>query len=123
MNAMSTYADGFEKSFSNQSELLGFLKGIDGKTIWDRKKAKEIRFIAMDPESETVKQLAERYKQRGMEDVISDTIKNAKLMLSVEGEIYPIRKTAFKTIYERARVSGNSLGEIPREQLAQVLNY
>jgi len=123
MNTMATCADGFIKSFSNQSELLDFLRGIDGNTVWDRKKANELRFEALIPESEKVQQLTESYRQRGMEDVINDTQKNAKLLLNVNGATYPVRRTAFKTIFERARVSGNSLTEIPREQLAEVLNY
>lgn len=52
----------------------------------------------------------------------SDTAENLCLTLEVDGVIYPLRNTAYKSLLDRAKISGTSLPKLSRETLSKTLN-
>lgn len=53
---------------------------------------------------------------------MEDTAENLGLAVRVDGELYPARMTAYKSLLDRAKIGGNSLPKLHREILAEVLN-
>lgn len=56
------------------------------------------------------------------EDAINDTAEHLGLALRVNGELYPVRETAYKTLLDRAKIGGSALTKLKRDTLAEVLN-
>ena len=42
--------------------------------------------------------------------------------MRVNGELYPVRLTAYKSLLDRAKIGGTALPKLSREVLAEVLN-
>ena len=42
--------------------------------------------------------------------------------MRVNGELYPVRMTAYKSLLDRAKIGGTALPKLSREVLAEVLN-
>ena len=53
---------------------------------------------------------------------VEDTVENLGLALRVDGSYYPVRGTAYKSLLDRAKISGTALSKLSREKLASVLN-
>lgn len=53
---------------------------------------------------------------------VEDTAENLGLALRVDGSYYPVRGTAYKSLLDRAKISGTALSKLSREKLASVLN-
>ena len=63
------------------------------------------------------------YRNNGKAEILADTMENTSILLSVNGEEYPVRSCALKTILERARISGYALSKVSTEVFTQILNY
>jgi hypothetical protein len=63
------------------------------------------------------------YENNGKGEILADTMKNTSILMSVNGENYPVRSCALKTILERARISGYALSKVTSEVFTQILNY
>ena len=55
-------------------------------------------------------------------DAVEDTANNLGLAIRVEGELYPVRTTAYKSLLDRAKIGGTALPKLDRGILADVLN-
>lgn len=55
-------------------------------------------------------------------EAVEDTIKNLRLAMRVDSELYPIRVTAYKSLLDRAKISGSVLAKLSRDKLADILN-
>ena len=116
------YADNFSQQFKTEGSFLEFLKNSDSRAEWKTQQTKSLRFVALDEGTETTERLIEHYRELGKEGVISDTIANTSLVLKAEGNYYPVRSCAIKTILDRAQISGKALQKVPKKVLARMLN-
>lgn len=55
-------------------------------------------------------------------DAVEDTANNLGLAIRVDGELYPVRMTAYKSLLDRAKIGGTALPKLDRGILADVLN-
>jgi len=116
------YADGFSAVFMHQEDFLEFLKNIVRNSIWDRKKSKDLRLMAINEDSKIAAELKEQYAEEGLDDIIADTIRNTGLALKVENKCYPVRDCAVRTILDRAGISGPALRRVDRNVYSRILN-
>lgn len=56
------------------------------------------------------------------EEAVKDTAENLGLAIRIDGELYPVRSTAYKSLLDRAKIGGTALPKIDRGVLAQTLN-
>ncbi len=56
------------------------------------------------------------------QEALDDTAENLGLAMRVGGELYPMRSTAYKSLLDRAKISGSALPKLKRDTLAKVLN-
>ena len=56
------------------------------------------------------------------EESIRDTATHLGLALRINGELYPVRETAYKSLLDRAKIGGSALPKLKRSTLAEVIN-
>lgn len=56
------------------------------------------------------------------EEAVRDTADNLGLALHLDGSLYPVRTTAYKSLLDRAKINGSGLTKLSKNELAQVLN-
>ena len=117
------YKDNFSASEKGFLDLLELVKEIESGDRWFTVPAKGIRFEALPKEPMYLDSTALKFNLTDDEkDVLSDTMKGSGLVVNIEGTFYFVRDCAIRTIYERAKISGNALGRLTRENLCDVLN-
>ena len=52
----------------------------------------------------------------------ADTVRGLGLALRVDGSLYPVRDTAYRSLLERAKLAGSVLPKLSRPKLARTLN-
>lgn len=115
MNEAKVFADGFQISFAEEKELLGFLHNRSQTSKWMRKPTKELRLVPIEKIQQTEAVI-------GDTEVLSDTEKNTQLMLKTKEAYYPVRDCAIKTILNRAGISGSGLNRLDKKNYARVIN-
>lgn len=126
MSEAAIYTDDYCQSFDQEFNFLDFIRAIDSRSVWKTNTAKRIRFVALEkdkPAPKSIQPALEQLKSSGQQPIITDTMKNTQLFLCADKDYLPVRNCAIKTILERARVNGNSLGNVSKDKLAKILNY
>lgn len=82
MNETRVFEDGYRGIFREQDDFLACLKRISENSFWKRRKAKNLRLVAITEGSKMAEEMKERYVNDGLdEDIITDTIVNTGLLL------------------------------------------
>lgn len=110
----SIYKDTFTADFIKEPEFLDFLRQREKNGVWTKRQTKAIRFEALEDDN-----IPHGYDA----DIINDTLKGTKLLMTTDEDAIPVRGCAIKSILERARISGNALNKVEKPILAQILNY
>ena len=113
--------DNFEANFDNYPSMLSYHQALSMASSWRRCKVKDLHVEPLDPASPLYGHPA-AFAAGTSEDAIEDTAANLGLALNVDGSIYPVRSTAYKTLTERAKINGTALPKLSRKDLANVLN-
>ena len=123
MNETRVFEDGYRGIFREQDDFLACLKRISENSFWKRRKAKNLRLVAITEGSKMAEEMKERYVNDGLdEDIITDTIVNTGLLLIDKNEYYPVRGCAIKSILDRAGIQGSGLRRVERNVYARILN-
>lgn len=110
------YHDDFEKIFNKVDELIMFLRNMETGKRWEVKKANTLSVVAAGKiPTDKISSLEEL-------DSYKDTLDNSGLYLKSGKKKYPVGLTAMKTIYDRCRLHGAVLGDIPKDDLVTILN-
>jgi len=123
MNEARVFEDGYRGIFREQDDFLACLKRIGENSFWKRRKAKNLRLVAITEGSQMAEEMKERYINDGLdEDIITDTIVNTGLLLKDKNEYYPVRGCAIKSILDRTGIQGNGLRRVEKNVYARILN-
>lgn len=123
MNEARVFEDSYRGIFREQDDFLACLKRIEENSFWKRRKAKNLRLVAISEGSQIAEEMKERYISDGLdEDIITDTIVNTGLLLKDKNEYYPVRGCAIKSILDRAGIQGNGLKRVEKNVYARILN-
>lgn len=113
--------DNFTTTFSTYPEMLSHHERLSKESVWRRCKVSELHVEPLDLNSALYGNLSE-FVAGTSNEAVSDTAENLGLALRVGGDLYPIRMTAYKTLLDRAKISGTALPKLKRKELADVLN-
>ena len=119
MTESKIYADNFRCTFRDSDQLLDFLKERKDNSLWMVAPSQSLQFTPLVKDTEIGNLYMQLYQSNGKAEILADTMENTSLMLSVNGENYPVRSCALKTILERARISGNALNKVSKTVLTQ----
>ena len=101
--------------------MLSHHERLSKESVWRRCKVSELHVEPLDLTSALYGNLSE-FVAGTSNEAVSDTAENLGLALRVGGDLYPIRMTAYKTLLDRAKISGTALPKLKRKELADVLN-
>lgn len=117
------YADNYSVTFNEPDEFLGFLKERKENSMWMTAPSKALQFQPLEKDTPMGNLYMQIYEHNGRAEILADTMENTSILLSVNGNDYPVRSCALKTILERARISGHALSKVSTSVFTQILNY
>ena len=112
------FCDGYSVSFSTFDEMRAYHEALSRESLWLHCSVSELRVMPVTSESAPWY----GYAPCVSEDAVADTAQNLGLAVRVCGEAYPLRQTAWKSLLDRAKLSGSVLPKLSREKLADILN-
>ena len=113
--------DNYATTFDNYPSMLSYHQSLSIGTHWHRCKVKDLHVEPLDGSSPLCGNPAAFATGTSM-DAVTDTVENLGLALQVDGVLYPLRSTAYKTLLDRAKIGGTALPKLSRKELAGVLN-
>ena len=118
---MLTCKDDFATTFDSYPEMIHFHESLSKGTVWRRCKVKDLHVEPLDASS-ALCTTPSAFVPGTSEDAVADTVENLGRALRVGGDLYPLRTTAYKTLLDRAKISGTALPKLKKAELAAVLN-
>jgi len=118
---MEKCCDSYNTTFGSYPVMLDYHQMQAESSRWLRCSVNELSVEALDADSANYANPSLFAADVG-EEAIKDTTEHLGLALKVQGELYPIRETAYKTLLDRAKINGSILPKLKRETLANVLN-
>lgn len=118
---MQKCQDCYCTTFGSYSEMLNYHQEQERNSQWIRCKVSDLSVEPLDKSSAN-------YFNPGVfasdvsEESIRDTADHLGLAIKVNGELYPVRETAYKSLLDRAKIGGSALPKLKRDTLADVLN-
>lgn len=113
--------DNYTTTFGSYPEMIRYHECLSKESVWRRCKVSELHVEPLDTLSVLYGNPGE-FVAGTSNEAVSDTAENLGLALRVGGDLYPIRMTAYKTLLDRAKISGTALPKLKRKELADVLN-
>lgn len=123
MTDQKIYADNFRCTFDDPGDFIQFLKERKENSRWMTAPSRNLVFESLEKNTQMGELYLKLYDYDGRAEIIADTMENTSLLLKVNGETYPVRSCAIKSILERARISGHALNKVSKSIFTQILNY
>lgn len=113
--------DNYSTQFSRLPEMQTYHENLRLSSRWERTSVKSLEVAPLD---KTAPLFSDRtgFDAAVSEDAITDTAANLGLAVKVDGSWFPLRDTAYRSLLDRAKISGTALPKLSREKLASVLN-
>ena len=118
---MQRCEDSYYVTFSSYLGLLDFHQEQAKGSQWTRCQVNKLGVEPLDEASPLYGSLG-AFAAGTTTEAVEDTAKNLGLAIRVNGELYPVRMTAYKSLLDRAKIGGTALPKLPRAILAETLN-
>ena len=116
-----TCEDSYFTSFGTFPLLQDYHVAQAKSSVWKRCKVCELGVEPLSKSSPLLGNLS-AFAPGTSSEAVEDTANNLGLAIRVDGELYPVRGTAYKSLLDRAKIGGTALPKLTREELASVLN-
>lgn len=113
--------DNFTTTFSSYPALKDYHEQLAKKSRWTRCHVNELHIQPLDKDSPFYSSPLS-FAPGTTNEAIEDTAQNLGLAMDIDGALYPIRTTAYKSLLDRAKISGTVLPKLSRKVLSDVLN-
>ena len=113
--------DSYYTLFSSYPMLLDYHEEQAKNSRWIRCKVADLQVEPLGESSPLIGNLS-AFAAETSQEAVKDTAENLGLAMRVNGELYPVRMTAYKSLLDRAKIGGTALSKLSREVLAEVLN-
>lgn len=122
MTESKAFEDGYARDFCSAQDFFSFLAERRENSSWTKAPSRDLRFQPIEKGTPMGDIFYRLYDAQGNGELILDTMENTRLLMSVNGEDYPVRSCAIKTILERARISGSALSRVSADVFSRILN-
>ncbi len=116
-----TCLDAYCNTFNSYGAMLGYHEEQSKRSLWVRSKVNDLQVEPLGKTSPLFSDLS-AFAVGTTREAVDDTADNLGLAIRVDGNLYPARTTAYKSLLERARIGGTSLSKLSKEVLAEVVN-
>ena len=113
--------DSYSTTFNSYPLMHDYHQIQEKETHWVHCQVNKIKIEPLTVSSPLYGDLSAFAKETS-EEAVEDTANNLGLAIRVDGNLYPVRDTAYKSLLDRAKISGTVLPKLSREVLALVLN-
>ena len=113
--------DSYHTTFPTFAEMFDYHLELSKNSRWTRSPVKELKVEPLSENSPLYGNLSE-FAVGTSAEAVEDTAKNLGLALRINGQLYPIRDTAYKSLLDRAKIGGTALPKLSREALSGILN-
>lgn len=113
--------DGFYTTFSSYPVMLDYHREQSKNSRWVKTKVSDLEVQPLGKGSALSADLP-AFAAGTTQDAVDDTADNLGLAMRINGELFPMRMTAYKSLLDRAKIGGTALPKLSREVLAEVLN-
>ena len=118
---MEKFYDNYEEQFRTYTDFYESHKADETASRWRKIAVKDLKVEPLDEFSPLYADKS-KFAIGVTEDAVIDTALNLGLAINVDGELYPVRETAYKTLLDRAKINGTVLPKLSRKVLSEVLN-
>jgi hypothetical protein len=117
----TSYQDSFTTSFGDLAGMISYHAEQSRFSQWEHR---EVSSLSVEPLTENSPIFGDisAFAPCVSEDAVKDTARNTGLAIKMDGAHYPLRDTGYKSLLDRAKISGSSLPKLPRETVARILN-
>lgn len=116
-----SYQDSYTINFHSFADMMTYHAEQTRCSQWERADANSLSVEPLDKSSPLYGDLTQ-FAVCTTEDAVKDTAKNLGLAIRLNGAYYPVRDTAYKSLIDRAKISGTSLPKLSKQVLANTLN-
>lgn len=113
--------DGFYTTFGSYPMMRDYHEKQSKDSQWVRCKVNELQIEPLDANS-PLYSCSLPMAPGVTRDAVDDTAENLGLAMDIDGAVYPIRTTAYKSLLDRAKIGGTVLPKLSRKVLSDVLN-
>ena len=113
--------DSYFTHFGTYEDMLDYHEEQANTSIWHRCQVNRLEVEPLDKTSPLYGSLS-NFAPGITQEAVDDTAENLGLAMRVDGLCYPVRDTAYKSLLDRAKITGTSLAKLSRDVLANVLN-
>ena len=113
--------DGFYTTFGSYPMMRDYHEKQSKDSRWVRCKVNELQIEPLDANS-PLYSCSLPMAPGVTRDAVDDTAENLGLAMDIDGAVYPIRTTAYKSLLDRAKIGGTVLPKLSRKVLSDVLN-
>ncbi len=118
---MQNYQDRYNVSFNSFADIYACHAYLSEESNWRKCKVKDLKVEPLVKPSPLLGEYG-RYASGVSEAAIDDTAENTGLAVNVNGDLYPLRDTAYKTLLDRAKINGTVLPKLSKNVLSDILN-
>ena len=119
---MQTCQDNYSTVFSSFEEMQTYHRQLSRDSLWRLCRVQDLTIEPLDNKSPLAENLPAFAPGTSLE-AVQDTIHGLGLAMRVEGNLYPIRDTAYKSLLDRAKLRGSVLPKLSRPKLARTLTF
>lgn len=113
--------DSFYTTFPTYPSMLDYHEVQARNSQWKHTQVRNLEVEPLDAKSPYFGNTA-AFAVGISEEAVKDTAENLGLAIRIDGELYPVRSTAYKSLLDRAKIGGTALPKLDRGVLAQTLN-
>ena len=118
---MQPCQDDYSTTFSTFDAMKQFHIKQASSSEWKRAKVSSLKVAPLDNGSDLYMDRSS-FDSTVSPEAIEDTSQNMKLAMVLGATAVPLRTTAYKSLLDRAKISGSVLPKLPKKLLASVLN-
>lgn len=118
---MQNCQDAYSATFASFPELFGYQQQVNARSVWTRCSVNQLHVKALEKNSLRSPSLTD-FAAGVSSEAVEDTVNNLGLAIQFDHKLYPVRETAYKSLLDRAKISGSGLNKLTKDELAQVLN-
>ena len=118
---MQNCQDTFSATFTSYNELFGYQQQVSSCSQWSHCAVNQLHVEPLNHNSSCYPALKE-FAPGVSSEAVEDSFNNLGLAIRFDQKLYPVRETAYKSLLDRAKISGSGLNKLTKDELAQVLN-
>ena len=111
--------DSYFTTFGDYGEMLEYHQKLTKSSKWAQTPVRDLEVEPLAMSSPLFGNLSSFATGTSLE-AVADTAANLGLAIRVNGELYPARDTAYKSLLDRAKIGGTALPKLGRDVLANV---